>query len=140
MTRRSGRAWAQWALLAFIGVGSLLAGIQNLAGKASPGAATGDQVATWESRYRALKERLPFQRGFVGYVSDADTANITFEAEYVVAQYAMAPIIVVRGADQEWNIGNFNRGTLGSWSRANPDSFEITHIRGPLYLLHRLSP
>ena len=44
----------------------------------------------------------------IGYISDSDVPGAAYDAandegEYILTQYALAPIIIVRGTDQEWN-------------------------------------
>jgi hypothetical protein len=135
--------WLRRGLLGAIVLASLLASIQNLVATRTLGSTTDDPVADWDRRFQPLKARLPFQRGFVGYISDSSIPGITFDAandegEYILTQYAMAPIIITKGTDQEWNIGNLTSGGFKAWSAQNSGTFEVTPLRGSLYLLHRI--
>ena len=107
--------WLGRGLLVIIVVASLVASIQNLAATRNLGSATDDPVADWDRRFEPLKARLPFQRGFVGYISNSAVPGIAFneandEGEYVLTQYAMAPMIIIKGTDEDWNIGNLSGG------------------------------
>jgi hypothetical protein len=135
-------AWLGRSLLGLFVLASLVASIQNLVATRTLGSTSDDPVADWERRFQPVKARLPFQRGFVGYISDSAIPRITFDAandegEYILTQYAMAPIIIVKGTDQEWNIANLTPEAFKAWSAQNSGNFEVTPLRGSLYLLHR---
>ncbi|MGE5073476.1 MAG: hypothetical protein ACM3MF_08620 [Anaerolineae bacterium] len=134
--------WIQRGLLAVIVLLALVASAQNLLATRDLGSVRDDPVADWEARFAAVKQRLPFRRGVVGYISDSSVPGATFdpandEGEYVLTQYVMAPIIIVKGTDQEWNIANLDRATFEQWSKSHGDKFEVTSLKGGLYLLHR---
>ncbi len=138
-------SWVRRGILILILLGSLYASIQNLISTPSLGSTTDDPVADWEKRFAPLKKQLPFVRGFVGYISDSSIPGISFnepndEGEYVLTQYVMAPIIIVKGTDQEWNIGNLSPQAYGAWSKTNNGKFQVTPFKGGLYLLHRVDP
>lgn len=135
--------WLQRGLLAVIVTLALAASVQNLLSTRELGSVRDDPVAAWEVRFAAVKQRLPFRRGVVGYISDANIPGAVYdpandEGEYVLTQYVMAPIIIVKGTDQEWNIANLDRAAFEQWSQANADQFQVTTLKGGLYLLHRL--
>ena len=135
--------WVRSGALLLIVLGSLAASLQNLASTRDLGSISDDPVADWEKRFEPLKKQLPFVRGVVGYISDSDIPGISFnspndQGEYVLAQYVMAPIIIVRGTHQEWNVGNFSRIAYETWSKSNLGQFEVTQFQGGVYLLHRI--
>ncbi|MGD2216128.1 MAG: hypothetical protein PVJ64_05205 [Gemmatimonadales bacterium] len=63
-----------------------------------------------DERLRPLREHLP-QRGVVGYASDglSGSAFTTVDAlrDYFLTQYALAPVIVVRGTNFPIVVGNY---------------------------------
>jgi hypothetical protein len=135
--------WLQRALLALIAAASLYASIQNLVSTYALGSIADDPVADWERRFVPLKEQLPFVRGVVGYISDSDVPGATFnapndEGEYILSQYALAPIIIVKGTDQEWNVANLSPEGFKLWSAANAGAYDVQPFGRGLYLLHRL--
>lgn len=135
--------WARRAVLILIVLGSLHASIQNLASTKDLGSITDDPVADWEKRFAPLKADLPFTRGTVGYISDSSIPGIAFdppneEGEYVLTQYVMAPIIIIKGTDQEWNIGNLGVQAYAAWSRSHQGQFDVTQFKDGLYLLHKI--
>jgi hypothetical protein len=135
--------WLGRGLLVIIVVASLVASIQNLFATRGLGSITDDPVADWERRFQPLKALLPFQRGFVGYISDSAIPGIAYDAandegEYILSQYAMAPIILVKGSGEEWNIGNLSRGAFEAWSAQHSGAFDVMPLKGSLYLFHRL--
>ena len=135
--------WLRRSFLILIALASLYASTQNLISTQDLGSISQDPVADWEVRFRPIKERLPFQRGLVGYISDSDVQGAAFDAandegEYILTQYALAPIIIVKGTDQEWNVGNLSRAAFGTWSATKPPDFEVFPFAGGLYLFHRI--
>jgi hypothetical protein len=135
--------WLQRGLLVLLVVASLYASVQNLMSTKDLGSVTDDPVADWEKRFVPIKERLPFQRGVIGYISDSSIPGVSYDAandegEYVLTQYVLAPIIIVKGTDQEWNIANLDRQAFDVWSKTNHNKFNVTALKGGLYLLHRV--
>jgi hypothetical protein len=100
-------------------------------------------VANWDERVSNLTDPIPYDRGFIGYISIEDISGATFDeadasAEYVLTQYAVAPLIMIRGTDQEWNILNLDPNNYEKWKRANPNNFEVIGFGGGLYLVHKV--
>jgi hypothetical protein len=52
-------------------------------------------------------------------------------------QYALAPIIIVRGTDQEWNVANLSQEAVDLWTSRDGGGFEIRPLGSGLYLLSR---
>lgn len=138
-------AWLRRSVLALVALGSLYASLQNLLATKDLGSTADDPVADWDVRFTRLKQRLPFQRGVVGYISDASIPGIPFnsandEGEYILTQYAMAPIIIVKGTDQDWNVANLSLQAFEAWSAANHGRFDVISFKDGVYLLHRMAP
>ena len=136
-------AWVERIFLVLLATASLYAAAANLASSSALGRLDVDPVADWEKRFTPFRERLPFVRGFVGYISDADVPGAEFDAandsgEYVLSQYALAPIIIVRGADLEWNLANLSRDGFKRWQALHAESFELVLQQNGLYLLRRI--
>jgi hypothetical protein len=134
--------WLGRAFIALVVVASLISSLQNLLFTRSLGSLTDDPVADWERRFGPLKAQIPYVRGAVGYISDSDVPGTTFDAandegEYILTQYAMAPIILVKGTDQEWNIANLSSQAFAAWSTHHSGTFEVTPFKGGLYLLRK---
>ncbi len=135
--------WLQRGMIVLIVLASLYASIQNLISTKDLGSIKDDPVADWEIRFGPIKEQLPFKRGVVGYISDSSIPGVSYnaandEGEYVLTQYALAPIIIVKGTNQEWNIANLDKDAFAVWSKANQGQFEVIPFKDKLYLLHRL--
>ena len=134
--------WLQRVLLGLIAAASLYASAANLASTADLGSITEDPVADWEVRFEPLRERLPFVRGVVGYISDAGIPGATYdraneEGEFILTQYALAPIIIVWGTAQEWNVANLSGEAYRLWSAQEHPEFDVQPLGSGLYLLHR---
>jgi hypothetical protein len=136
--------WLRRGMIVLIVFASLYASVQNLISTKDLGSTNDDPVADWEIRFRPLKKQLPFTRGAVGYISNSSIPGASFnaandEGEYVLTQYAMAPIIIVKGTGQEWNIANLDKDAFALWSKTNQGQFEVIPFKDRLYLLHRLT-
>ncbi len=135
--------WLQRLLLVLLVAAGLYASVRNLIATKDLGSVSDDPVADWEKRFTPIKQHIPFERGVVGYISDSSIAGVSYDAandegEYVLTQYVMAPIIIVKGTDQEWDIANLDRQAFELWSKSNQGKFEVTAFKGGLYLLHRV--
>ena len=65
-----------------------------------------DYVSPADERFAQLKADLP-ARGVIGYVSDETEVNERTK-KYYLAQYALAPLIVVNDTNQPLVVGDFN--------------------------------
>ncbi len=135
--------WLQRGIIALIILASLYASILNLISTKGLGSIHDDPVADWEKRFVPLKARLPFKTGVVGYISDSSVPGANYnaandEGEYVLTQYTLTPIIIVKGTAQEWNIANLSRSAYELWSNSPQDEFEVIPFKDGLYLLHRI--
>ena len=108
--------------------------------------ADGDEtIERWDERFAKLKEKLPVKHGVVGYLADFDVAGIESsladqEAEYILAQYSMAPIVLARSTHYEWIIGNLSHQAYTAWLDSAVGAYEVTDFRDNLYLIHRVEP
>ncbi len=101
-------------------------------------------IANWEKRIVKLTAPIPFEHGFIGYIASRDIAQGDASndklGEFILTQYTVAPLILVRGADQEWNILNLDHETFTAWSQENADRFEVVKSGGGMYLVRRVTP
>jgi len=100
-------------------------------------------VSNWDERVSALTASIPFKRGFIGYISNADIPGAPYDeadtaGEFTLTQYAVAPIIIIRGTDQEWNILNLDPKAYEKWQQSNVNEFEVVDFRGGMYLVHKV--
>ena len=100
-------------------------------------------VSNWDERVSALTASIPFERGFIGYISNADIPGAVFDdadvaGEYTLTQFAVAPIIIIRGTDQEWNILNLDPKAFEKWYQANGNDFELVDFGGGMYLVRKV--
>lgn len=135
----------QRVMIAGIVVAGIYFSIQNLRHAVAIGSLASDPVTQWEVRFKPVKKLLPFQRGTVGYITNSDVPGASFdpnneEGEYTLTQYTMAPIILVRGDNQEWTIASLNSKAYQIWSRSNQGQFHVIPLNDNLYLFHRLTP
>lgn len=101
-------------------------------------------IAAWNDRLSKLVAPIPFERGFVGYLSNEDIPGAGFdsndaEGEFVLTQYAIAPLILVRGTEQEWCILNFDPATFKQWMQENQAQFELVRSGGGMYLVRKVT-
>jgi hypothetical protein len=71
-----------------------------------------DMVSTWDRRMRKLLPDLP-DHGVIGYLADWDIPDYVYghsdqTVEFILSQYALAPLTLQRGTDYPVIIGNFS--------------------------------
>ena len=135
----------QRVILVGIIAASIYFGFQNLRSAMAIGSLTSDPVTQWEVRFQAVKKLLPFQRGVIGYLTNSDVPGAKYDVnnedgEYTLTQYSMAPIILVRGDNEEWTFANLNSKAFQLWSQSNHGQFRVIPLKDDLYLLQRLTP
>jgi hypothetical protein len=112
----------------------------SAAGRSAP-----DEISTYERRFQGVRAALP-ARGVVGYLGRTDSAGRTpAEREasslldfkgYLLAQYALAPVVLIESTEPDFVIGNFDRGKAPS----TPAGFRIQRDFGNGLVLFRRSP
>ena len=85
-----------------------------------PADATTDEISAHERRFEALRSALP-KHGTVGYVGspeptartpkEADSAALLHFRRHLLAQYTLAPVLLIEGTASELVVGNFDGGT-----------------------------
>jgi len=101
-----------------------------------------DAIVALESRLAPVKDILPFQRGVIGYVGEWDVPGIEYAywdqmAEYLLAQYTLAPLILKRGAVADWNVVVLGPKALQIWQQTNQEDFQVIPLKHNVYLFHR---
>jgi hypothetical protein len=97
----------------------------------------------WEAAFDPVKENLPFTRGVIGYAADWDIPGSNYdpansEAEHILSQFTLAPIIVARDTDREWILVNMSPEEFEQWFPLQDGEFEVKKFKMNLYLLHRI--
>ena len=97
----------------------------------------------WEQRFTELKEQLPVKNGTVGYLADFDVEGVESniadqEAEYILAQYTMAPVVLERGTNREWIVGNLSLQAYKIWESSTNQKVEVFGFGKNLYLIHKV--
>jgi hypothetical protein len=134
----------QRVVLVLIVILGLKTGIENFKSGIAERSNDSTVIAAWNDRLSKLIEPIPFERGFVGYLSDEDIPGTTFnsndaEGEFVLTQYAVAPLILVRGTKQEWNILNLDPETFKKWREENQNQFEVVRSGGGMVLVRKVT-
>jgi hypothetical protein len=134
----------QRIILILIALLGLKTGIESLLSSTNERSNGTAVVSNWDARLSQLTKQIPFKRGLVGYVSNEDILGSTFSSsdtagEYVLTQFSVAPLILVRGADQEWDILNLNDSAYEKWRQSHPNDFEVVVFTGGMYLVHRVT-
>jgi hypothetical protein len=104
-----------------------------------------DEISTYERRFQEVRAALPAQ-GVAGYLGRTDTAGRTpAEREasslldfkhYLLAQYALAPLVLIESTEPDYVIGNFDPARPAS----TPAGFRIERDFGNGLVLFRRSP
>lgn len=97
----------------------------------------------WEASFDPVKANLPFTRGVIGYAADWDITGSNYdpansEAEHILSQFTLAPIIVARDTNREWILVNMNPEQFEQWFPLQEGEFEVKKFKMNLYLLHRI--
>jgi len=99
--------------------------------------------AEWEKRFEPIKESLPFTYGVIGYAADWDIPGLSYdpantEAEHILTQYTLTPIVVSRDTSHEWILVNLDAANFDTWFALQEGKFEVTKYKYNLYLVHRI--
>jgi hypothetical protein len=111
----------------------------------APARAGSDEISSYERRFLELRTALP-PHGVVGYVGDPDpegatpaqrnaTSLLHFK-RYLLAQYALAPVVLIENTEPELVVGNFDPGSRPSL----PRGFQIERDFGNGLVLLRRRP
>jgi hypothetical protein len=100
-------------------------------------------LANWEARLEPARRNLPVERGVIGYVTEWDVPGMSYDArdlesEYLLAQYALAPLILVKGPQAEWNVAVLSPEAARIWRESEAGQFQLIHLNHNIYLLHRM--
>jgi hypothetical protein len=103
-----------------------------------------DEISAYERRFHDLRSALP-DRGMVGYIgypeptgatpSDSNAAALLHFRRLLLAQYALAPIILVQNTEPELLVGNFIPGAVPP----APHGFSLVRDFGDGLVLFRRS-
>lgn len=135
------------ALILFITLSLAFSGYQTwvLARSWNPQAAEKNEVSVWENRLQPIKAKLPATVRQVGYLAEWDIPGATYGYtdqfhEFNLTVYTLAPLIVRRGAESEWLMGNFGTRSLKKiepWLQSVLGNYTLQEIGGGIYLIHR---
>ncbi len=106
MTPRHLGAVALVAAVSLLSIGRLFFQMADL----YPSTPTPDGVTDFDQRFAGVKDMLP-AKGVIGYMTDpgASATDTNAQAEYYLAQYSLAPILVVNSDQQRYVVGNFHK-------------------------------
>jgi hypothetical protein len=112
---------------------------------AATGRSTPDEISTYERRFQEVRAALP-ARGVVGYLgrtdpaggtpAERDASSLLDFRRYLLAQYALAPLVLIESTEPDFVVGNFDRGMAPS----TPPGFRIERDFGNGLVLFRRSP
>ena len=136
------KKYLQRIILVIIVILGIKTGVENFTTSMNEPSNDTAVVTNWNKQLSKLIAPIPVKRGLIGYISNEDFLGITVSpndasGEYVLTQYAIAPLILVRGTDQEWNILNLEPENYKKWMQKNAGDFEFIKIEGGMYLVHR---
>jgi len=104
-----------------------------------------DEISGYDSRFQELRTALPAS-GVVGYLGhpdpggptpgERDAASLLHFKRYLLAQYALAPVVLIESTEPEFVVGNFDPGAVPS----APAGFRIVRDFGQGLVLFRRSP
>ena len=142
--RKEMRRFLPYVLAAFclISAGHLL--LENLQ-SFNPSDVSNDIITSWDTHIRLVKVALPPDVNVAGYLENADLRGSTSTqdlAEFFLTQYGLAPIVLQKGSNHEWIVGNFGH-TLAPHELSILDQMLGPHTNQDfgfgIYLIHRIS-
>jgi hypothetical protein len=127
-------------------LGSIILGAWHLIEYAlrwNPEFIANDMVSSWDKRMAGLRADLPADIKTIGYVGNwdilpaSDTIYADEETEFVLTQYALSPVIVERGDNEEWVILNLSRKAYDIWIQRQPQDMKIIDYGLRIFLVHK---
>jgi len=112
-------AWAVPALAALVSLAMQSAGVGTPPPPPPP-----EDISAFERRLAPLRG-MPELQGLVGYRTDPGPKSVQTVKEFMLTQYALAPLLVVEGTDHAWVVGNFHQ-TPPSADEVAREGFEVT--------------
>lgn len=111
-----------------------------------PQAGVKDEVSVWENRMQPIKGNLPPAVTTVGYLAEWDMPGVVYGKtdqfhEFNLTVYSLAPLIVRRGAEAEWIVGNFGSQPtkkIEAWLNTLLGSYKLEALGSGIYLIHRV--
>jgi len=102
-----------------------------------------EALASWERRFEEAREIIPIKRGVIGYLGEWDIPGTKYDAadqtaEYLLTQYTLAPLILERGANAEWNIAILNSSTFQAWEQEHQGKYQVYRLKNHVYVLQKL--
>lgn len=102
-----------------------------------------DEVSSWENRLHPIKQELPVGTLTVGYLGEWDLpggqSGLTDQLhEFNLTIYALAPVIVRRGGNYVWIVGNFGTKAFEPWLQGVIGKHVTQDIGGGIYLIHKV--
>jgi hypothetical protein len=104
-----------------------------------------DEISTYERRFHEIRAALP-TRGVVGYLGRTDTtgrspaereaSSLLDFKRYLLAQYALAPVVLIESTEPDFVVVNFDHGSAPS----SPPGFRVERDFGDGLVLFRRSP
>ena len=102
-----------------------------------------DMLSPWEQRMKTVRQALPAGIYRVGYLEAADVPEADSDpekSEFFMTQYSLAPVVVARGYEHEWILGNFGGDVTMKTIRSRLDeklaAYTIQDLGFGLYLIH----
>jgi hypothetical protein len=138
------KKYLQRIILTVIAILGVKTGVESLISNINSHANDTAVVAAWNERLLNLINPIPFKRGIIGYISNEDIPGANFDVndasgEYILTQYAIAPLILIRGTGQEWDILNLDIETYKKWIQENANDFKVVNSGGGMYLVHKVN-
>jgi hypothetical protein len=127
-------------------LGSIILGAWHLMEYAlgwNPEFIANDMVSSWDKRMAGLRADLPADVKTIGYVGNwdilpaSDTIYADEETEFVLTQYALSPVIVERGDNDEWIVLNLTPTAYDIWLQRQPQNITIVDYGLRIFLVHK---
>lgn len=103
-----------------------------------------DMLFPWEEHMKLIREQLPPDIFIVGYLTSTDIvpSDEYDYAELFMTQYGIAPIVLIKGYEFEWIVGNFGSNmplqSVKNWLDQRLGGYTVQGLGFGIYLIHRI--
>ena len=109
---------------------------RSIAGEIKP--QFNEEISSLEKKFEGVEAYLP-SRGIIGYIDDDENIlkNVEAARTFILTQYILAPLIVVRDTDKKIILGNFHDSATGMKIAGKNDLICIEDFGNGLMLLEK---
>jgi hypothetical protein len=94
------------------------------------------EIGFFDHRFEGLRKSLPAS-GVAGYLSDQTFGDTQSVGEFLLAQYSLAPVVIVNNTNQSLVVGNFHTPNLDPAMYASRGLVPVVNLGNGAWLFRR---